>query len=89
MTAAVCARTLIASVTVIVAQLTASGALAEPAEDTGLREAAGNLDIVGVQAAIERGDYKAGREFNPPPAYQCSTDCSPCRASSAPPPKVC
>jgi ankyrin repeat protein len=40
---------------ILVAQLIAPGAWAGPAEDTALREAAMNLDIIGVKAAMERG----------------------------------
>ena len=43
------------SAMVFVAQLIAPGAWAGPADDTALREAAMNLNIIGVKAAMETG----------------------------------
>jgi hypothetical protein len=53
---------------VLVAQLFAMGAWAGPAEDTALREAARNLDIIGVKAALERGANPNAASSDPRPA---------------------
>jgi hypothetical protein len=53
---------------VLVAQLIAPGAWAGLAEDTALREAAMNLDIIGVKAAMDRGANSNAASSDPSPA---------------------